>query len=203
MNKSLPAGMVTLPTEDCLWDKLFTVAPLVLVGTREEDGRFDLAPKHMATPIGWEGHYGFVCTPLHRTYWNAKREGVFTVSYPIPRQVVLTSLAATPRCDGDDPKPVLRAIPTFPATQVEGVLVRDAYLLLECELDRIVDDFGSASLIAGRIVAAHAREDALRSADRDDLDVIDGRPLLAYLSPGRYARVRRTAAFPFPRGMEK
>ena len=26
-----------------VWDRFFTVAPLVLVGTRESDGRFDLA----------------------------------------------------------------------------------------------------------------------------------------------------------------
>lgn len=202
MTEALPDGVITLPEGGRLWEDLFTVAPLVLVGTREEDGRFDLAPKHMVTPIGWEGHFGFVCTPLHRTYWNARREGVFTVSYPRPRQVVLTSLAATPRCDGDDPKPVLQAIETVPATRVQGVLVRDAYLMLECELDRVVDDFGAASLVVGRIVVAHACRDALRSADRDDQDVIAACPLLAYLSPGRYARVRRSNAFPFPEGLD-
>src|SRR5210317_363191 len=88
MSDSLPEGVVTLPDDGSLWEDLFTVAPLVLIGTREEDGRFDLAPKHMVTPIGWEGHFGFVCTPLHRTYWNARRERVFTVSYPRPSQVV-------------------------------------------------------------------------------------------------------------------
>src|SRR5690606_34430059 len=37
-----------------VWDRFFTVAPLVLVGTREPDGRFDLAPKHMVLPLGWQ-----------------------------------------------------------------------------------------------------------------------------------------------------
>lgn len=201
MAGTLPTGVVTLEPGRSPWDAVFTVAPLVLVGTREEDGRYDLAPKHMVTPIGWEGHFGFVCTPLHRTYWNARRTGQFTVSYPLPRQVVLASLAATPRRDGEDPKPIVRAIPTFPATRVDGELVRDSYLLLECELDRVVDDFGSASLVVGRIVVAHARADAMRSADRDDQDTVKERPLLAYLSPGRYARVRSSNAFPFPKGM--
>jgi len=203
MGNELPSGVVTLSEDRSVWESVFTVAPLVLLGTREEDGRYDLAPKHMATPIGWEGHFGFVCTPLHRTYWNARREGVFTVSYPLPSQVVVTSLAATPRCDGDDPKPVLRAIPTFPATRVDGVLVTDSYLMLECETDRVIDDFGAASLVVGRVVVAHAREDALRSRDRDDQDVVRDRPLLAYLSPGRYSRVRSSAAFPFPAGLER
>ena len=61
---------VSLP----IWERFFWVAPLVLVGTREPDGGHDLAPKHMATPIGWENYYGFVCTPRHHTYSNIRRE---------------------------------------------------------------------------------------------------------------------------------
>ncbi|NIQ57054.1 MAG: flavin reductase, partial [Gammaproteobacteria bacterium] len=53
--------------------------PLVLVGTREGEGAYDLAPKHMATPLGWGDYFCFVCTPEHRTYQNATREEEFTV----------------------------------------------------------------------------------------------------------------------------
>ena len=35
-----------------IWDRFFWVAPLVLVGTMESDGSYDLAPKHMAMPMG-------------------------------------------------------------------------------------------------------------------------------------------------------
>ena len=116
----------------------------------------------MATPLSWENHFGFVCTPSHGTYQNIKREKVFTVSFPNPDQVLLTSLSAAPRCD-DDSKPSLQALPTIPATAVEGVLLKDSYLFLECELDRIIDGFGKNSLIAGRIVAAQVAETALRT----------------------------------------
>ena len=169
----------------------------MLVGTKEKDGGYDLAPKHTAFPIGWENYFGFVCTPRHATYHNARREGVFTVSYPRPTQVVLASLAASPR-EGDGAKPALYALPTFLASEVDGVFVEDAYLFLECVLDRIVDDFGENSLIAGRVVAAHVREDYLRALDRDDNDLIHDSPLLAYLSPGRYAHVENSNSFPFP-----
>ena len=101
------------------------VAPLTLIGTREPDGTYDLAPKHLAIPMSWEEHYGFVCTPSHATYANAQREGAFTVSFPRPDQIVLTSLAAAPRCE-DDQKHSLQAIPTFPARKVAGVLVETA-----------------------------------------------------------------------------
>ena len=65
-------------------------------------------------------------------------------------------------------------------------------------LDRIVDDFGENSLIAGRVVAAHVSEDYLRTSDRDDNDLIHDSQLIAYLSPGRYACVRDSNSFPFP-----
>ncbi|MFW6193633.1 MAG: flavin reductase [Gemmatimonadota bacterium] len=197
MDESLPEGIVTLGEDQAVWQSVFIVAPLVLVGTKEEDGTYDLAPKHMATPLGWERYFGFVCTPEHRTYWNARREGVFTVSYPRPRQVVLTSLAASPRVGEGQRKPALEAIPTFPAREVDGVHVRDGYLFLECELDRVIDDLGANSLLIGRVVLAHVLEEAMRLRDRDEQEVIAGVPLLAYLSPGRWARIEESNSFPF------
>jgi len=186
--------------DDCpIWERVFTVNPLVLIGTQERDGGYNLAPKHMAFPMGWENYFGFVCTPRHFTYHNARREGVFTVSYPRPTQVVLASLAASPRED-DGAKPSLSALPTFPASEVDGVFIREGYLFLECVLDRIVDDFGENSLVTGRIVAAHVHRDYLRVFERDDQDLIHDSPLLAYLSPGRYASIGENYSFPFPAG---
>jgi flavin reductase (DIM6/NTAB) family NADH-FMN oxidoreductase RutF len=197
MREHAHRNLVTLSEDFPIWERVFTVNPLVIVGTRESDGGYDLAPKHMAFPMGWENYFGFVCTPRHNTYHNARREGVFTVSYPRPTQIVLASLAASPR-EGDGTKPSVYVLPAFPASEVDGVFVEDAYLFLECALDRIVDDFGENSLICGRIVAAHVDEGYLRASDRDDNDLIHVSPLLAYLSPGRYARVAESNSFPFP-----
>ncbi len=185
-----------------IWERFFTVAPLVVVGSRESTGEYNLAPKHMAMPLSWENHFGFICTPSHGTYHNVKREGSFTVSFPNPSQVVLTSLAASPRCD-DDSKPALTALPTVPAEIVDGVLLQDAYLHLECRLNRIIDGFGENCLIAGTVVAARVLESALRMVDRDDQEIIFQSPLLAYLSPGRYAMIDRSSSFPFPAGFRR
>jgi len=198
MREQAHGKLVTLPGDFPIWERVFTVNPLVVVGTRERDGGYDLAPKHMAFPLGWENYFAFVCTPRHGTYHNVRREGVFTVSYPRPTQVVLAGLAASPR-EADGAKPSVDALITFPASEVDGVLVEDAYLHLECALDRIVDDFGANSLICGRVVAAHVDEDYLRASDRDDNDLIHASPLLAYLNPGRYARVAESNSFPFPK----
>ena len=97
MEKHVHENLVTLRDDSPLWDRVFSVNLLVLVGTRERGGEYDLAPKHRVFPRGWENYFGFVCTPLHATYHNIRREGAFTVSYPRPTQVVLASLAASPR----------------------------------------------------------------------------------------------------------
>jgi flavin reductase (DIM6/NTAB) family NADH-FMN oxidoreductase RutF len=184
------------------WERFFTVAPLVLVGTREPDGGFDLAPKHMVLPLGWQNFFGFVCTPRHATYANALRERAFTVSYPRPGQFVQASLAASARC-ADGTKPASAVLATVPARRVAGVLVEGAAVQFECELERMVDGFGDNSLVVGRIVAAYADPDALREADRAPEDVLATAPLLAYVHPGRFAAIAAAHSFPFPEDMRK
>ncbi|MBT8451417.1 MAG: flavin reductase [Deltaproteobacteria bacterium] len=194
--------MIPLELEHAVWEQVYMVAPLTIVGTREPDGTYDLAPKHLAIPMSWQDHYGFVCTPSHATYANAMRERCFTVSFPRPEQILLTSLAAAPRCD-DDQKYALQAIPTVAATKIDGVLLDNAYLHFECELDRVVDDLGENSLIIGRIVAAAVAEDALRDSDRDAQEMIAHSPMLAYLHPGRFAEIVQTNAFPYHVGFKR
>jgi flavin reductase (DIM6/NTAB) family NADH-FMN oxidoreductase RutF len=194
--------LIPLGTGQPIWDRFFGVFPLVIVGSKEPDGRYDLAPKHLAMPLGWENYFGFVCSPRHSTYHNIRRRSAFTVSYPRPTEVLLASLAAAPRCE-DQSKPSLLVLPTFPARLVDGVLVKGCYLVLECTLHSIVDGFGPNSLIIGNVVAAAAHEDALRTAERDEGDQIYQFPLLAYLSPGRLAEIRQSMAFPFPKGFSR
>ncbi|TVP68741.1 MAG: flavin reductase [Leptolyngbya sp. LCM1.Bin17] len=202
MPQATPRTLVSLDLSQPLWERVFTVAPLVVIGTQEADGTYDLAPKHMAMPLGWGHYFGFVCTPRHHTYQNIQRTGVFTVSFPQPHQILATSLTAAPRCD-DDQKPSLVALPTVKSQGVEGVFLQDAYLCLDCELDRIVDGFGDNSLIAGKILAAQVDEAALRLSARDDQDLLRRAPLLAYLSPGRFATLDHSQAFPFHEGFQR
>ncbi len=185
-----------------LWQQVFMVFPLAIVGSKEKDGSYDLAPKHMAIPLSWEDHFGFVCTPTHATYSNIKETGEFTVSYPRPEQVVFTSLTASPRCE-DQQKRIIDTLPTFPASEVDGVFIKDAYLYLECKLDRIIDNFGNNSLIAGKIVLAHIDKQAHRHSELDDEQLLHTNPLLAYLYPGRFAKIIDTHAFPFPDGFKR
>lgn len=197
-----PDDLVQLDVSFPIWDRFFMVAPLVVIGTRDANGAYDLAPKHMVTPLGWENHFGFVCTPEHATYQNIRRDEVFTVSFPTADAVVLTSLAAAPRC-GDDSKPALDALPRFAASTIDGEFLSQSSLFFECELDRIVDGFGVNSLIAGRIISAMISPAAKRSMEVDDQDVIAASPLLAYLAPGRHATIDHSQAFPFPAGFKK
>lgn len=195
-------NLVTLDAGKPVWDRCFMVAPLVLVGTRDEDDSLDLAPKHMALPMGWQNYYGFVCSPDHHTYTNIKRTGEFTVSYPKPSQVLYASLAASPRYAGG-PKTVLQSFATFPATEIEGDFIEDAYLFLECKHFKTVEGFGDNCLITGEVVAAYADPDYVRSTELDDQELIHDAPLFAYLPPARFATIDRSNAFPFPADMKR
>jgi flavin reductase (DIM6/NTAB) family NADH-FMN oxidoreductase RutF len=194
--------LVALSLDRPIWDRVFCVAPLVIVGSKEPNGEYDLAPKHMAMPLGLGNYFCFVCSPRHATYHNIRRHGVFTVSYPRVGEVIYTSLAAAPRCE-DQSKPSLLALPTLVASKVDGVLVKDCYLYLECSLHSMVDDFDGYSLIVGKVVAAAADDDALRKQEIDESDQIFKFPLMAYLHPGRIAEIRQSTAFPLPEGFSR
>ncbi len=187
---------IALDLQTPIWERFFTVAPLVVIGSREPKGNYNLAPKHQAMPLGDGNYFGFICTPCHHTYQNIVRERVFTVSFLRPNQVLAASLAAAPR-DADDQKPSLCALPTVPATVIDGELLANITVGLECRLLKIVDGFGDNSLIAGEVVAASLDDDALRTAAEDDQDILLRSPLLAYLSPGRYAKIDHSYSFPF------
>ena len=184
-----------------LWERVLSVAPLVLVGTREPVGGYDLAPKHRIVQLS-DAHFGFVCSARHATYRNAVRAQAFTVSWPHPGQVVMTAAASAPRCEDGDKK-TLGALPTLPATAVDGVLLEGARFAIECETDRIVGGFGDDELIVGRVVAAHADPDALRCAAQADDDLVRARPLLAYLHPSQFATVDHSTGFPFPKDFSR
>ena len=181
---------------DALWQRVFTVSPLVLVGSKDTDGTYDLAPSTWRCRSA--GVTGTASSARHATarIGNIERHGFFTVSFPRYFQIVQASLAATRR-EADGTKPTLAALPTFPARTVDGVLVHGCYLFLECELDRFVD-LDDASLVIGRIVAASAVEDAIRDPDRDDAELLHHLSPLAFLSPSRFAAVDDTQSFPYP-----
>jgi flavin reductase (DIM6/NTAB) family NADH-FMN oxidoreductase RutF len=199
-------AVVSLDPAEPFWERFYMVAPLVVIGTKNDDDTYNLAPKHMANPMGWDNYFGFVCTPRHKTYRNAVRRDAFTVSFPKPSQVVLASLAASPRVgppEGPRRKPSLDQLRTRAAAEVDGVFLEDAYLFLECEVERRVDELGENSLLIGKVKAVHVDKKALRTSEQSGNKTLRENPLLAYLPPDRYATIDSANVFPFPAGFEK
>ncbi len=194
--------LTPLNMEFPVWDQIFTVHPLVVVGTVNPDKSPNFAPKHMAFPLGWDNYFGFVCTPNHTTYQNIKISGEFTVTYPKPDQLVTTSLTASPRTD-ENKKPALDTLRTFEASNIDGYFLKDGYTFLECKLIKVVDGFGENSLILAEIVAAQAWSNVIKNPSRTDDESIYNHPRLVFISPGRYAVIDKTYAFPFPKNFKK
>lgn len=196
-------NIVQLDITHPIWDRVFTVAPLVVIGTKEGD-EYDLAPKHMATPLGFENFFGFVCTPDHSTYGNIKKSKEFTVSFPLPDQVVMSSLAATPRCETmSKSEAILNNLPMMMAPSIDAPILDSSYLYFECKLFKIVDGFWTNSLICGEITGAYALEDYIKQSEVDAQEQLFRHPLLAYIANGRYAVIKETHAFPFPKDFKR
>jgi flavin reductase (DIM6/NTAB) family NADH-FMN oxidoreductase RutF len=190
---------IALNPEESIWKHFYTISPLVVIGTKE-DNRYDLAPKHMAGPLGQENYFGFICTPEHATYHNAKRQGSFTVSFPKPEQITLASLAASPRCEEDAyTKSIVGLLPTIRGEIVDALFVSNSYLYLECVLHKVVDGFGKYSLVSGRIVKAQVDENYYKSSGRDDQSMLQQAPLVAFLAYSRFAVISDSYAFPMPK----
>ena len=186
-----------------IWERIFTVAPLVVIGTKEGNG-YDLAPKHMVMPMGWDCYFGFVCSPNHGTYQNIKQTKTFSVSFPKPDQTVYTSLSASPRTDHiSKSEGTVSTLPLVKALTMDVPLLKNAYLYLECELHNIIDGFSDNSLITGIIKAAHVNNDYLRVSEKDERKQLLNHPLLVYVAPNRFAKIEETYAFPFPKDFKK
>jgi flavin reductase (DIM6/NTAB) family NADH-FMN oxidoreductase RutF len=203
MDKLLEDKFKSLNIDYPIWDQVFTVAPLVVIGTKEGKN-YNLAPKHMATPMGLGNYFGFVCTPRHHTYHNIKKHKYFTVSFPLPDQVTLTSLSASSRDrDFSESKRIIEALPTIKAETVDALLLTNSYLYLECELFKIIDGFDQNSIITGKIIKAYAEKDYIRISELDEQEQIKNNPLLAYIANGRFATISQTFNFPFPKDFKR
>lgn len=199
MANEFTTDFIPLATDAPIWNRFFTIAPLVVIGTKEGSG-YDLAPKHMATPIGSSNYFGFACTPKHATYHNIKESGEFAVSFPRPDQTILAALSASARC-GDDTngKDIVDSLPTFKTNTIDALFIKNAYLYLECTLFRIMDGFDGHSFISGRVKAAFVDKNYLRESEKDEQQQLFKHPLLAYLAHGRFAHISETFNFPFPK----
>lgn len=204
MSESKSSNMIKISVEEEMWNRIYTVHSLVIIGSKEPDGSFNMAPKHMAMPMGFSNYFGFIGTPRKSTYRNVKREKVFTVSYPRPDQVVISSLSASRR-EKDDSKPILKKIPMSDAHEIEGKFLENSYFNLECRLSEFLGKFGEWELVIGEVVAAYVNEEAIRKDHKnfDGSQLVYDSPLLAYLHPDRFSKIKKSNAFPFPEDFKR
>lgn len=190
---------ISLDVKESIWDHFYTVAPLVVIGSKEGKG-FDLAPKHMATPLGFSDYFGFVCTPRHKTYHNIKEHLRFSVSFVTPDQILLSSLAAMPRGSVKDfNHEITEQLPTLSSEDGKSIFLLDSYVMLDCSLYKVIDGFDDYSIITGRIENAKVHKDYKIVSDEGNQKQLYDHPLVAYIAQGRFATVKETLRYPFPK----
>lgn len=197
-------NMIEIDLDQDVWNHCYTVHSLIVIGSKEESGAYNFAPKHMAMPLGFSNQFGFMGTPRKSTYRNVQREKEFTVSYPKPSQLVISSLTSTRR-EEDDSKPILDKIPTVASKVVDGKFIKDSYFHLECKLTECLGKFGEWEVVVGEIVAARIQKEAARKRGNgmDESELIYDFPLLAYLHPDRFSIIKESHAFPYPKEFKR
>lgn len=200
MSEQVSNSMIDITDDPYIWNRFFMVHPLLLIGSKEKNGDFNMAPKYMAMPLGIGPYFGFMATPRNMTYQNVKREKAFTVSFPRPDQLVFSSITASSR-EEDDEKPAVLTVPKTDAIKIDGKFLKGSYLQFECTLHEMTGKFGEWEMIVGNIVAAYVHKDALRKegVDVDDASIISNNPLLAYLHPGRFSIIKINNKYPLPK----
>ena len=158
----------------------------------------------MVSPIGFGPYFGFVCTPRHGTFRNIRETGEFTVSFPKPDQLVFTSLSASPRQESISKSDAIQeTLPVVKALGMDAPLVDGSYLYLECRFYKLIEGFDDYAIITGEVVAAYADKEYARLSELDEQEQLQNNPLLAYVAPGRFARISQTYNFPFPKDFKR
>ncbi|MDQ2832681.1 MAG: flavin reductase family protein [Acidobacteriota bacterium] len=172
---------------------LYFGTPVVLIGTRNEDGTSNLAPISSAWWLGWNCVLGFGAHS--KTPQNLRRTRMCTLNLPSVLQVSKVDKLA--RLTGSDPVPPGKQTKgyTFCADKfgasgftedraelVDAPVVRECPVQMEAELteSHVLTPEIKGSLVAleVRILRVRARAEVLMDGERDRIDPDRWRPLM-------------------------
>jgi flavin reductase (DIM6/NTAB) family NADH-FMN oxidoreductase RutF len=143
--------------------ELLNPGGLVLVCTRSEDGRYDLAPVAWNCPLDYSpvSRILFVCDPGHRTYEDLVEAGEFALALPTRDQRELVE--KTGSSSGRDlDKYAEYGIEAFAAGKVDALIPAGVAGWLECRLIRVIVE-GSSAVVMGEVLRAVSAPDAWKA----------------------------------------
>ena len=191
--------LVEISTEAPIWERFFTVAPLVLVATKRAA---TTTSRRSISPCRSAGRTTSASSAARRTrrHRNLEAHPEFTVSFPRGRPDRQSSLLAAGSRLDDRSKPTLAPFRSSRPARWTACSSRAAALYLECALERVIDGFGENSLIVGRDRRRSA-VDARRSAGSRSTTRISSTSSCrcsCTSRPGRFAEVTRDAVVSVP-----
>jgi flavin reductase (DIM6/NTAB) family NADH-FMN oxidoreductase RutF len=172
---------------------LYVGTPVVLIGTRNEDGSSNLAPISSAWWLGWNCMLGFGAHS--KTPQNLQRTRQCTINLPSVAEVAQVNRLA--RLTGSDPVPPSKlargytfCADKFGASEftaedaeiVDAPLVRECPLQMEAELTAAhpfaPEAKGNLIALEVRILRVHAHPEILMKTDGNRIDPDKWRPLI-------------------------
>jgi flavin reductase (DIM6/NTAB) family NADH-FMN oxidoreductase RutF len=160
--------------------ELLNPGGLVLVCTKAESGRYDLAPVAWCCPFDFEpvSRVLVVCDTGHRTFQDLQESGEFALALPSPTQRDLVQRTGT--ASGHDlDKYAEYKIGYFHAERIDARIPDGVSGWLECRLLRIVVE-GTSGIVLGEVQRACALPDSWKARIhyvRPDLWYVPGQRL--------------------------
>jgi flavin reductase (DIM6/NTAB) family NADH-FMN oxidoreductase RutF len=139
---------------------LLNCGGIILVCTKSEGGRYDLAPIAWSCPLDYEpvSRVLFVCDPAHATHENLLARREFALALPCFAQRELVNAAGS-SSGRDRDKYADLGLASFPASKIDARIPEGVAGWLECRLMRTMAE-GSVSIVMGEVLAASAVDEA-------------------------------------------
>jgi flavin reductase (DIM6/NTAB) family NADH-FMN oxidoreductase RutF len=147
-----------VPVEEAY--SLLNCGGMIIVCTRSQEGRYDLAPIAWSCPLDYEpvSRILFVCDTGHATWDNLRASREFAVALPSYEQRELIERSGAVSGRGLDKYESL-GLSSFPAAKVDTRIPDGVAAWLECSLIRTIEE-GTSSIVLGEVVAARALPEA-------------------------------------------
>jgi flavin reductase (DIM6/NTAB) family NADH-FMN oxidoreductase RutF len=175
---------------------LYFGTPVVLIGTTNEDGSYNLAPMSSAFWLGWRGVLGL--SAVSQTTRNLIRTGECVLNLPSDREVAAVNRLA--RTTGADPVPDVKRARGYrfepekfavagltpdASETVAAPRVRECPVQLEAVLEHHHSLAGNDEKLAGRVLVlevrvqrVHIAQSILMEGERNRVDPDKWRPLI-------------------------
>lgn len=168
--------------------KFWQVKPIILITTKNKEGKVNIATKTQFMKIGRSNNVSFGCSTLHDTYQNIKQNKEFVINFP-GVELLNETVKAGESINVSDELEYLN-LTGIEAKKVNVPLIQECFFHLECKLIEM-RHYENGVLIIGEVVAACGNKDSIiYNTETSNPDIF------SYVYPDHYVNIKDATLYP-------